>query len=250
MTLVEPWFVEAFRSEYVDAYAHRDLTASRREAEYLRGESLESPVLDLCCGYGRHTLALLELGVDAFGIDLSVELLRHARTLPNAELLYGRLTRGDARRLPLLDASCGAVVVLFSSFGYFGDAGDRDVLREIARVLRPSGRVVLDLLNGTQLESSLVPTSRTERSGWTIDEARRLVDGGRRVVKDVRMTRSDGSSRAWREDVRLYSPREIEELCRSADLEPTRVDGEFDGRAWNEESPRLIAHARKRAPRR
>ncbi len=250
MTLAEPWFVEAFRSEYVDAYAHRDLTASRREAEYLRDEVLPSPVLDLCCGFGRHTLALLELGVDAFGIDLSAELLDHARTLPNAELLYGRLARGDARSLPLADSTCGAVVVLFSSFGYFGDAGDRHVLREIARVLRADGRVVLDLMNGSQLESSLVPNSRSERSGWTIEEERRLVEGGRRVVKDVRMTRAGGASRAWREDVRLYSPREIGELLASENLATTRVDGDFDGRAWSAESPRLIVHAQKRAARR
>jgi hypothetical protein len=117
-------------------------------------------------------------------------------------------------------------------------------------VLRADGRVVLDLMNGSQLESALVPSSHTERSGWTIVEERRLVDGGRRVVKDVRMTRGDGTSRAWREDVRLYSPREIRSLLESAGLALMYFDGDFDGHAWSEASPRLIVHAQKRAARR
>jgi SAM-dependent methyltransferase len=247
MTSGEPWFVEAFRSEYVDVYAHRDLSASRREAEYLRAQSLESPVLDLCCGFGRHTLAMRQLGLDAFGIDLSAELLRHAHKLPNAQEIVGRLARGDARDLPLDDASCGAVVVLFSSFGYFGDDGDQRVLREVERVLRAGGRVVLDLMNAERVQATLVPHSRAERAGWSIEEQRRLVAGGRHVVKDVKLTRGDGTVRTWREDVRLYSPREIEALLAEAGLPLLRIDGDFDGRAWDAESPRLIVHAHKRA---
>jgi SAM-dependent methyltransferase len=243
----DPWFVDAFRSEYVDVYAHRDLSASRREARYLKAQSLEGTVLDLCCGFGRHTLAMRELGLNAFGIDLSAELLGHALRLPNAQAIAGRLLRGDARDLPLADASCGSIVVLFSSFGYFGDAGDRRVLREMQRVLRAGGRAVLDLMNGERVEATLVPHTRTERAGWRIEEQRRLVEGGRRVVKDVKLSRGDGALRTWREDVRLYSLREIEALLEDAGLPLVGADGDFDGRAWTAESPRLIVHAQKRA---
>jgi SAM-dependent methyltransferase len=138
------------------------------------------------------------------------------------------------------------VVVLFSSFGYFGDEGDLRVLREVARVLRAEGRVVLDLMNAERMQATLVPRSHTQRAGWSIDEQRRLVDGGRRVIKDVQLTREDGVVRAWREDVRLYSPREIEALLADAGLSLVRIDGDFDGRAWSPEAPRLIVHAQKR----
>lgn len=244
MTSDEPWFVDAFRSDYIDVYAHRDVSASRREAAYLRAQSLEAPVLDLCCGFGRHTLALRELGIDVFGIDLSADLLRRARELPNAAVIDGRLVRGDARVLPLRDASIGAVVVLFSSFGYFGDEGDRRVLGEIARALRRGGRVVLDLMNPERVGATLVPDSRTERAGWKIDEQRRLVDGGRRVVKLVKLSREGAHGRAWREDVRLYTPEEIASLLSEAGLALVRIDGDFDDSAWSAESPRMIVHAR------
>lgn len=247
MTEDEPWFVEAFRSDYVDVYSHRDFGASRREAEYLNAQALEGPVLDLCCGFGRHTLALRELGFDVLGLDLSAELLQHARSLPGADRIASRLVRGDARVLPLADGSCGAIVLLFSSFGYFGDVGDQRVLDEVRRVLRPCGRLVLDLMNPERVRAALVPYSRTERPDWLLEERRRLEEGGRRVVKDVKLTRAAGEVRTWREDVRLYSPQEIEALLAYAGIELARIDGDFDGRPADVESPRQIVHARKPA---
>ena len=72
--MAEPWFVEAFRSAYLEVYPHRDLEAARREARHLVDLGVRGRVLDLCCGFGRHCSALRELGLEAFGLDLSREL--------------------------------------------------------------------------------------------------------------------------------------------------------------------------------
>ena len=51
------------------------------------------------------------------------------------------------RRLPFRDGAFEAVANLFTSFGYFFDeAQNRRVLGEIARVLRPGGAFLLDLM--------------------------------------------------------------------------------------------------------
>ena len=125
----EPWYEAAFRDDYRLVYAHRDLDAARGEARHLLRAGVSGRVLDLCCGFGRHSLALAEQGLDVFGLDLSMDLLRAAADLPDpARHLGGRLVRGDVSGLPFADAAFDSVVVLFSSFGYFGDDGDREVL--------------------------------------------------------------------------------------------------------------------------
>ncbi len=63
--------------------------------------------------------------------------------LAGGERLRGRLFRGDARAVPFGDGSFDAVLNLFSSFGYFGEQGDGQVLGEIARLVRPGGQVVI-----------------------------------------------------------------------------------------------------------
>lgn len=246
MTSSSPWFVDAFRADYVRVYAHRDLESAQREVEYLMALGLSGPMLDLCCGYGRHTLALRLHGVAAFGIDLSQDLLGYARSLPGHPLLNGRLMRGDARVLPLRDASLGSVVVLFSSFGYFGEGGDRRMAGEIARTLQPDGRVVLDLMNPPRVRATLVAESRTERDGVMLEERRALEDGGRAVVKHVTM-RTAAGAREWHERVRLYEPAEVAALLSDVGLCVERTGGDFDGAPWSPAAPRQIVLATKRA---
>lgn len=245
MTATEPWYVAAFTSDYLRVYSHRDLESARREVRWLVERGIAGRVLDLCCGFARHTLALRELGVDVYGMDLSADLLRHARELEGAGAVAGRLARADARALPYAAATFDAVVNLFSSFGYFGDDGDLRVLDEVARVLRPDGRLVLDLMNPNRVRRGLVPLSRTQRDGLVLVEERTLEDGGRRVVKRVRLEGPSREGRTWTESVRMYELAEIEGLLGLRGLVVEGVDGGFDGEPAGPDAPRQIVRARR-----
>jgi len=237
--MAEPWFVEAFRADYLDVYPHRDLSSAREEVRYLGERGVSGRVLDLCCGSGRHCLALLERGVDAFGIDLSFDLLRRAHGLS------GRILCGDARAIPCVDGGFDAVVSLFSSFGYFGAEGDRKVLQEASRVLKSRGLLVIDLLNPARVRAGLVPNSEVFRAGLRIEERRSLADDGRRVVKEVRVRAEDGSTRTWREDVRLYEVPDLVAILPGTGLGLLHAHGDLDGSPWSADSPRQILWLRR-----
>jgi len=241
----EAWYVAAFRDEYVEVYPHRDLASARAEAAWLVDHGVRGRTLDLCCGFGRHSLALLERGVDVIGMDLSLDLLRRGLGLDDGSRLAGRLVRGDARHLPFRAAGFEVVVNLFSSFGYFGDAGDRRMLDEIARVIAPDGLVVMDLANPAHIRQSLVPRSTSKRGEFQLDEERAVVDGGRRVTKKVTLTHADGRTRTWGEDVRMYERAEIEALLAERGLAVTHVDGGYAGEAAGPFAPRQIVRARR-----
>lgn len=237
----QPWFEDAFRADYLHLYPHRNLDAARAEVAGLVGRGIAGRTLDLGCGFGRHTLALSEAGLDVVGLDRSAELLRHSRMLPGAARLAGRLLRADFRALPFRDAAFDSVLMLFSSFGYLDDAGNRGVLGELARVLRSGGTAVLDLMNPAFVRAGLVAESRAEREGVLLVERRRLEQAGRRVVKDVVIGREGGEERRWREDVRLYDPAELATLARDVGLRVLRSEGDFDGARFEAASPRQIA---------
>jgi ubiquinone/menaquinone biosynthesis C-methylase UbiE len=84
-------------------------------------------------------LALLPAGVRAIGVDLSPEMLAHARArlpLPDREVA---LALADVARLPLADASCDAAVLdLILSVV----PAPREALAEVLRVVRPGGALV------------------------------------------------------------------------------------------------------------
>jgi len=240
VTDAPPWFETAFAAGYLEVYPHRDLPAARREVAGLVERGLRGRVLDLGCGFGRHSLALLEAGLEVVGLDLSMDLLRASGRLPGSAALAGRLVRGDFRALPFAGGTFDGVAMLFSSFGYFDDATNGRVLAGLARVLRPGGTALLDLMNPRRVRSTLVPASRTERDGLVLEERRRLSAGGRRVRKDVELELASGERRIWHEDVRLYETDELRALAERAGLVLGRVEGDFDGRAFDAGAPRQI----------
>ncbi len=245
--LERPWYETAFEDPYLEVYAHRDLASARVEVEGLLARGLwdvRGRLLDLGCGFGRHLLALREHGFDAVGLDRSPGLLARAATLGDGAL-RGRLVRGDFRNLPFHARSFEALLMLFSSFGYFSDEENARVLGEIGRILRPRGLAVFDLMNPSRVRAQLVPETRTERGGFEIIERRRLQDRDRRVVKDVRLHASDGSERSWTEDVRLYETAELGEMLAAAGLTLVRVDGDFDEVPLDPASPRMIVWANR-----
>jgi SAM-dependent methyltransferase len=243
-----PWFEAAFRADYLAVYAHRDQASATREVAFLVEQGLRGRVLDLCCGQGRHLIAMRAAGLWAHGLDLSHELLVRAPRLEGGESTSGRLVRGDQRALPFADASHDAVALLFSSFGYHDDAGDLRVLREVRRILRPGGQVFLDLMNPARIRASLVPHSQRERQGVLLEETRSLSPDGRRVRKRVVMRRVDGGGeRAWHEDVRLYEPGELDAALASAGLTPTARFADFQGAPFGADAERQLVRAEAHA---
>jgi ubiquinone/menaquinone biosynthesis C-methylase UbiE len=94
-------------------------------------------VLDLGCGPGDGTAKLNAAGATAVGLDYSGGMLETARK--DAHNL-GRLTRGDAGRLPFKDGAFDKVICTNSFHHYPNHLA---ALREMRRVLRPGGLLVL-----------------------------------------------------------------------------------------------------------
>jgi SAM-dependent methyltransferase len=236
MAMAAEWFREAFGAGYRTAYAHRDAAgadAEVRGALALLALPAGARVLDCGCGWGRHLRALRAAGLDAVGVDRSATLLADARaeTLPVA--------RADWRHLPCGPAFDG-VVSLFTSFGYGPtESDDARVLREMARVLRPAGRVLLDLPNPARVRAGLQPASVRECAGHRVHEVRALCDGGRRVEKRVAFERASGL-RGWVESVRLYEVHELAALAAGAGLVVRQVAGGLAGEPFAPEAPRCV----------
>jgi SAM-dependent methyltransferase len=98
------------------------------------GESHAGRALDVACGTGMSTRALVEIAGDVVGMDGSAEMLHAARNVDGA-----RFVRGEAELLPfaqgVFDAiTCCSAVHWFDQQRFFAEA---------ARVLSPDGWIVL-----------------------------------------------------------------------------------------------------------
>src|SRR5215207_1433886 len=133
-----------------DGRLHRVYAAGRELAaetlqEWMRAFAAVVPerrpltVLDLGCGIGRFTPALADtFGGPVYGVEPSAEMRKQAvagAAHPNVTYL-----EGAAEEIPLDDSSCD-VALVFLAFHHFRDQAR--ALRELARVIRPGGAVLL-----------------------------------------------------------------------------------------------------------
>ena len=95
-----------------------------------------STVLDAACGTGRHSRYLAARGHRIIGVDRSAAMLARAR----AKLPEGDFREGDLEALPLASASVDVAICALALVHLQGL--DRAVA-ELARVVRPGGRVII-----------------------------------------------------------------------------------------------------------
>lgn len=236
--MAQPWYERAFRSEYLALYAHRSQEEADVQVEQLLDCNLlgrESPLLDLCCGAGRHLRAFRHAGLTAYGLDLS------------RDLLQGQLAvvRGDMRVLPFARGAFASVTCLFTSFGYFESEHENiAVLNEVRRVLKDGGTFVMDHINPGPMLKALVPQSRDEKDGAVISMRRWHDKRGSRVIKEIEYAKG-GRVESWHESVRLYEPDELDAMLAGAGLFVERRCADFTGAKFTSASPRQLVRAVK-----
>lgn len=210
---LEPW--------YVHLYAR--LGALVRETLAPRAGRPPGRALDVGCGTGFATALLVDLGYTTHGLDLAPALLAVAR----ARLPAVPFVEGDARRLPYATAAFDAVVCCGSTLSFVPDAPT--ALAEIARVLRPAGRLLLEVEQKWTLDLawSLLSGLAGDALGYGV-VPRALCHALRRPLREgcwVPYPLADDAGRARTLPLRLFTVAELRAWLGAAGLVTRRAWG-------------------------
>jgi len=178
-------------------HADRDVALLTRLLDLSEGtEALDAP-----CGWGRHANRLAGRGCHVVGLDNDPLRLDRAREDAAAMEVDVDYAEGDLRRLPFEDGRFDALYNWRTSFGFFDEEGNRAQLREFARVLRPGGRLAMDLHNRDDIVRRMPargpPVNLAERDGDFLIE-RVHFDASTSCSKTERIVVRDGHVRRFR----------------------------------------------------
>jgi SAM-dependent methyltransferase len=254
---VRPWYDGFFAGDYFDHWIDGGIDPSRtaRETDFIMdvlGLAPDVRVLDLCCGQGRHAVALAKRGCRVVGVDRSESLLDRARRAAAEEGAEVEYVRSDMREIDF-DGEFDAVINMFTAFGYFdSDAQDLLVLRAVARALKPGGKFLIDLLNRDYLMGIYKPRRWTEgKTGWLTFEEREWDPITGRNVSHTTIIGPNGERRNHDIALRMYTYTELAAMMSQAGLPPTATHGSFetygsfDRGDFTRESSRMIVVAEK-----
>jgi SAM-dependent methyltransferase len=237
-----------FSDFYLRAFAD-DARAEETEAQALAAARLAGcpeggDLLDVPCGFGRHAVPLARAGYHVTGVDRSQALIEEARRRTGGER-WPKLAQADYRQLPQPDESFDAALNLFSSLGYNGDEEDTRALREIRRVLRPGGRLVIEIMHRDALVSGFRESSWHLVGGGRLVLEQRTFDPGAGIAQTTQTlidTTGERDSRTF--SLRVYTATELLAMLASAGFEESRCYGDFDGNPFTTDS-RLVIVARR-----
>jgi SAM-dependent methyltransferase len=116
-----------------------------READaHLLGDVSGLDVLEVGCGAAQAARWLVSAGARVTAFDVSRGQLEQSRRLDEQTgIVVGRVVQADAQALPFRSTAFDVVVSAFGAIPFVADSAG--VMREIARVLRPGGRLVFSV---------------------------------------------------------------------------------------------------------
>ncbi len=245
-----PWWEDVFDDDFIRTMDRAESKAIHREVNFIEqclGLEKGASILDLACGTGRHAVELSSRGYAVVGYDLSLNMLALAADEAQSSGQKLNFLQGDMREMTF-DQVFDGVYSWSTSFGYFDDEKNFDVLVRMQRALRTGGILVLDIINRDYIAPRQPSMVWFEGDGCVcMDEMQVDFFSSRLKVKRTAMF-DDGRSREVDYSMRLYNLHEIGKMMHDADFKVLEVTGHpaHPGVFFGSESPRLIIVAERK----
>lgn len=255
-----PWWRDVFdRPTFLALYEPADSRRAVRQTDQIlallglpAAAAVNEPtapvrVLDVCCGYGRHSVELARRGYRVTGVDISGRQLARARERAASAGVRPEFVRGDARALPVR-GPFDAAINMFLSFGYFAsDAESQAMLIGIARALRPGGRLLIDFWNREHEIRAFQDTVVDRRDDdileieeWKFDHLAGRLNWTNTVIFP------DGRREAWQHSIRAFTVAEVKTMLEAAGFTLIGVYGSLAGDPYTMDAEAAVFVAERR----
>lgn len=194
-------------------------------------------ILDMCCGYGRHSFEFSNFGHTVLGIDYSQVLINLAKEkLKNNKIKNIDFAVEDIRYFNTLK-KFDLVVCLFVSLGYFNNTDNEIALNNLCKSVKENGYLVLELYNNKNIKNRSNNSKYIQTKRWYSPKSNRVF---------IKRTINNGTeNKTYTMQIYVYSLYEIEKISQKFGLKIVKVFGNYDGEIYNDNSDNMIVFLKK-----
>lgn len=207
-------------------------------------------ILDLACGFGRHSLELARRGFAVTGVDITPAYIQYAKEQAESEGLDARFLCADIREVGFKSEFDLVLNMADGAVGYLeNDAENRKIFAVVSKALKPGGRHFMDIMNGSYAEKHF-PCKLWDagEKGLTLsnfewdDKTRTLIYGQLdfeygKALKKPEMTQGN--------PIRLYTLTEIAEIMSSVGMKVINSYADFTGKPSSDKDIQLMVYSQK-----
>jgi 2-polyprenyl-3-methyl-5-hydroxy-6-metoxy-1,4-benzoquinol methylase len=236
----------------------RDLSwveATKREAEFViaaLGLQGGERVLDLACGFGRHTLELARRGFSVVGVDITADYIDEGRRKASQEGVDAEFVRADIRDVAYCEEFGVVLNLADGAVGYLENEGENlKVFDVIALALKPGGKHLLAVCNAAYAEKHFPRRhwEMGERSlsladfAWDAENSRMVYASCALRFGEVLKRPDEQAQPAY---IRLYSLDELRKILQQRGMHVVAAYGDYALETpATEEAFMLVVHSEK-----
>lgn len=198
-----------------------------------QAKKTDGKVLEVACGTGRIYLEMLEQGVDAYGIDLSEEMLKKLREKAEDRGLETKVFQADMKNFDL-EEKFSLVIIPYRSFLHNLTINDQlSTLETIYEHLEDDGKLVLNFYSPDIefISENYGKELRTEINDgeYTLIEYNEIIDPVNWIIEFEKKLLKDGEKK-WssKAKTKMISKPEFELLLQRSSFLDWEVFGDFE----------------------
>jgi SAM-dependent methyltransferase len=245
-----PWWEELFNDDFIRTMAKITDGQIATEVDFIEDSLAVAKggmVLDLACGTGRHAIELSRRGYQVVGFDLSLAMLARAADEAQERNQKINFVQGDMREMTFDDTFDG-VYSWNTSFGFFEEEKNEQVIINVRKALKQGGQFLLDVVNRDYVAQKSPSLAWFEGEGCVcMDEMHVDWITSRMRVKRTMMM-DDGRTKEIEYSIRVFSLHELGKLLHDYGFRVCEVSGRIatPGVFIGGDSPRTLILAEKR----
>lgn len=207
-------------------------------------------ILDLACGFGRHSLELARRGFDVTGVDITPDYIDFAKKTAEKEKLNARFICSDIREVGFENEFDAVLNMADGAVGYLeNDEENLKIFKTVSRALKSSGRHFMDIMNADYADSHF-PCKLWDSGEKCLTLSNFEWNGETRILLYGQLDYPYGEPLTKPEmtegnPIRLYSLGEVEKIFSTLGMKVCESYSDFSGKPTSENGIQLMVCSEK-----
>lgn len=208
-------------------------------------------ILDLACGFGRHSLEFSRRGFDVTGVDITKAYVQDASAQASKEDLSARFLNMDIRDVPFQEEFDVVLNLADGAIGYLEtDAENEKIFDVIAKALRPGGKHILDVMSADYADTHF-PCNLWDMGEHGITLSRFEWDKESQILLYGQNDFAYGEALPvpkfqHGDPIRLYHKQELQQLLEDRGLSVLQHFCDYTGTPGSENAAQIVLYSQKR----